>query len=643
VKQHLGKPLRFVQQCNIFACFVLLLFVNQVHAQTIIGGTINLYGSVTAVNTVTNAVTLSSNPGFVAGDRVLLIQMKGASINQTNSSNYGDLTALNNAGNYEIHEVCAAVGTEVTFINAIDRSYTVAGAVQLVSIPTYTDAEITSTLTASAWDGSIGGVLALEVSGTLTFSANIDVSGLGFRGGAAVTSGYSCSWFSLSSSYFYTTASGRGAPKGEGIRELVASEETGAGKLANGGGGGNDHNGGGAGGANAGAGGLGGDRVKSSTFTCGAATNSNGGLALTHSTAANRIFFGGGGGAGHGNNAGTTNESGLNGGGIVLIQAGTIAGNSNSILANGIDNAGSALNEGAGGGGGGGTVLLDVTTYSSALTVDVTGGDGGGNDGTGTSNCNGPGGGGGGGAVWFSLGSAPGSVTVSNAGGAVGTITSSSQSGCNNGDTNGATAGSAGTSVTSLVWQEAPGPAVNCLVLGQVSIHPFTARLKGRTVELNGVLSEEKAYSKLEIQRSSNAVDFSTVGVLNQVSKHFSYTDYSPQTGVVYYRAIFTDLATGETTASAIASLELLPSIELLVYPQPSKNGHPLLVSSGNNNLSGSTWKLIAPAGNTILSGVWSDESTLQLHTEKLLAGMYIFVVQPPIGNAIVKRIIIAP
>jgi hypothetical protein len=59
-----------------------------------------------------------------------------------------------------------------------------------------------------------------------------------------------------------------------------------------------------------------------------------------------------------------------------------------------------ANDDGAPGGGGGGTVLLDVGTIASALTVEVMGGDGGNVDNSLDGvNCAGPGGGGSGGFV----------------------------------------------------------------------------------------------------------------------------------------------------------------------------------------------------------------------------------------------------
>ena len=59
----------------------------------------NLTEDIRQVNILTKrpAVTL-----FAAGDRVLLIQMKGAAIDDTDAATYGMVTGYGTAGNYEL-------------------------------------------------------------------------------------------------------------------------------------------------------------------------------------------------------------------------------------------------------------------------------------------------------------------------------------------------------------------------------------------------------------------------------------------------------------------------------------------------------------------------------------------------------------
>lgn len=78
--------------------FILIWLVcSEFHAQSI-GWIVNTYTAVT--NMTANSVTVTSAVGFSVGDRVLLIQMKGATLNQTNTASFGQVTALGSAGNF---------------------------------------------------------------------------------------------------------------------------------------------------------------------------------------------------------------------------------------------------------------------------------------------------------------------------------------------------------------------------------------------------------------------------------------------------------------------------------------------------------------------------------------------------------------
>lgn len=429
-----------------FSVLIALFCLPAVAQNTNISGVVNSYTSVSAVSG--NDVTVASSAAFSAGDRVLLIQMQGATIDETNAATFGDISNLGNAGNYEFSTVCAIPnGTTLTLIG-VQRSYDASGVVQLVHVPQYVDATVTGTLTASPWDGTTGGILAFECSGDLTLNSDIDVEGLGFRGGTVTTSNYSCAWFSNVTDYFYDISSGEGAMKGEGIAQYISGKTGGRGPQANGGGGSNDHNGGGGGGSNAGAGGIGGERVKPSTFTCQCIAPGEGGNDLIYSNAANNVFLGGGGGAGHENNPATATAGG-NGGGIVIIRANTLVGNGNAINASGADVTANSA-DGAGGAGAGGTVLLDIPNYNTGVTVNATGGNGGNVANIGPSNCNGPGGGGGGGLLWVSPASISGGITLLNTGGANGTTIATIQSNCTLNGANGAQPGNTGSSLTNL-------------------------------------------------------------------------------------------------------------------------------------------------------------------------------------------------
>jgi len=435
---------------NLLVLIVSFFTVNNAIAQTSIFGIVNNYAEVASINTTNNSVTLSSSTGFVAGDKVLLIQMQGAVIDASQNANFGTITNYKTAGNYEFQTICNVQGNMVFFNHTLLKSYDITGAVQLIRVAEYQNAVISGgDLTAEPWNGKTGGVVVVQAE-TLSFgSQNINVTGLGFRGGIAAISGPNCNWVGDFDYYSSMQDPDANALKGEGIAKAIINKECSRGPQANGGGGGNNHNGGGGGGANYGNGGAGGQRIKKSTFLCGSEIGVNS-KSLNTGYSSNKIFMGGGGGAGHGNNGGTTGESGLNGGGIVILHVNVINGNSQNILANGVSSTTNAIGDGAGGGGAGGAVLILFNSISSTLNIEVNGSNGISTNNSGTSNCSGPGGGAGGGVVWVSSASNPTNLNTSFTGGAAGIIATTSQSNCTVGSTNGGQAGANGVELYNL-------------------------------------------------------------------------------------------------------------------------------------------------------------------------------------------------
>lgn len=395
------------------AYFILLFFtfifnIPDFHSQnTNISGIINIYTPVISFPTgnCIDSFSVASTTGFNVGDSVLIIEMQGAYIDTSNTITFGTILNYGNAGNYEFGKISSISGNTIILNGPLFRSYDIAGKVQLVSFPHYVDATVTATLSAQAWNGTTGGVLAFTVSGNLILNANIDLTGDGFRGGAL-----SVNYYSVYDYNFYEPMNpGRGGQKGEGIALYLPNKGYGRGPQANGGGGGNEINAAGAGGANYGWGGHGGYAYTVAPDTIWGMRSKNLDTGIVH----NKIFLGGGGGGGHQNNSDGT--AGKNGGGIIFIHSNTIIGNNDSIKSNGVDQNLVATIDGAGGGGGGGSVFIQTLNFTSNLAIQVKGGKGG--DEVYALQCHGNGGGGGGGVIETPLASFPGNVITYVSGG----------------------------------------------------------------------------------------------------------------------------------------------------------------------------------------------------------------------------------
>lgn len=638
-----AHPLRFLLPL-FWICIWNLFSAGKAEAQTPISGVINIYTPITATNLGSNFVTVSSTAGFAVGDTVLLIQMKGATMDLTNTAAFGNITAINNAGKYEFAIICDISGNNITFDQQIINNYSGTGSSQMVSVPNYTDANITGTLTANDWNGTTGGVLVFWVSGTLSFAANIDISNMGFRGGASQEIVYNCNCSSSTSNtaYFYpAAATTQGSFKGEGIANLTVGYESGRGKHVNGGGGGNDHNAGGGGGSNYGTGGIG-SRTNNcvSLGACRGQSPGIGGASLNsyYTGAESRIFMGGGGGAGnYADNAAQPACAGANtcpyggdGGGIAIIHAGTIDGNGYSILSRGQTITSVGQSNGVGGGGAGGVVLLDVAAYTAdALTVNVGGGNGGNHSWfTTNANCKGPGGGGGGGVVWHAGGALPGNVTTVVTGGARGAQTGA---GCAGGAYDDAVAGAAGSVVANLTATFSSTDYASCN-LGPLPAYfsTFTGYQLSNTIRIDWQVSEDLHAVYFELFRSASGQHFELIGTVGAnagAHGNYSFTDQSPFTGSQFYQLRAVD-DNGSIIPTEVIEVMFAPQQQLLgsVYPNPAPSGESLFVqlllapdARVDYAVSDAAGRELRTGSSTLVAG----ETKLSIPIEGLTAGMY--------------------
>jgi gliding motility-associated-like protein len=395
-----------------------------------LSGVVNDYTEITGFDPCKNALSVTNAGAFNIGDTVLMIQMKGAVIDTTNTAAFGTITDYKSAGNYEFNYVKSKTGNSIELKNALTRTFDIPdGVVQLIRVPYYKKAVVSSEITCLPWDGAKGGVVVFNVEDTLTVNANISVIGKGFRGGIDPFSNPAAANCN-ENQYYYPPNPDLASGKGEGIANISVEKSFGKGALASGGGGGNSHNSGGGGGGNGAGGGFGGYNFERAPCNTGAPFDNRGigGKPLLYSNTANKIFMGGGGGAGHTNNPEGFQAMGGNGGGIVIISANVVRGNSASVRAIG-NNApacsglgATGCHEGMGGGGAAGTVLFNINTYLGGLNCNIKGGSGGSVSSTTDAGKVGPGGGGSSGIVWFKGSSAPPStiMSVASAGGQAG-------------------------------------------------------------------------------------------------------------------------------------------------------------------------------------------------------------------------------
>ncbi len=391
---------------KIFSLYLLFFCVNSFSQE--LGGIINTYARVTAINSC--YIVVDSSSGFKKEDQVLIIQMKGAEIDQTNTSSFGEIIDFGKAGAYEDNTILNVRGDTFYLKKSVLNEFEINHIVQIVGIRPYKNINTASTILAKPWNGNTGGVIYLNATDSITISDSINAVGVGFRGGDTSKTKVRCG----PQDYYVPYSSGFAGAKGESIATLGIEKIAGIGPLATGGGGGGNNNTGGGGGSNAGIGGIGGNEFLGNAGTCPNPTNKGGlpGNAIDY-TDENIIALGGGGGGGQQNNYfdkktishpphyGRGGTKGGNGGRIIFINSQKIIPLPGAILdASGVQTSRVAGRDGAGGGGAGGTIMIIANDISSNLPVVSKGGAGGDLDNNNISNsCHGPGGGGGGGTL----------------------------------------------------------------------------------------------------------------------------------------------------------------------------------------------------------------------------------------------------
>lgn len=132
---------------------------------------INEYTEVTNIDFGTFMIDVNQSSYFSVGKKALLIQMDGG-----------------NAGAWEWVHIIQVNPGAVRVLNINNPMDPITGIVQLISVPDYADLTVTNTgsVVPLTWNGTIGGVVVMMVSGVLTIEpgGTIDATGDGFQSGS---------------------------------------------------------------------------------------------------------------------------------------------------------------------------------------------------------------------------------------------------------------------------------------------------------------------------------------------------------------------------------------------------------------------------------------------------------------------------
>jgi Cys-rich repeat protein len=309
---------------------------------------------------------------FVPGQRVILHQTQSPGAD---------------AGRYEFNRVTAVSGQMVQLETPLAGAFTTDATrrAQIVVVQEYAALTVAATgsLTAPAWNGQIGGILAVEVAGDASILGSINMDGRGFRGPA-----HPCQ--TMPTLVYRRCSAGQQGESYTGVGTASTARNGGGG----GGGGQGQDCGAGGGGAygTAGTNGAPGDCNGSTTYgECAPTCPNPPGIAGTTygaATLGTNMFLGSGGGEGGADEDGANPGPGGNGGGLIFLRAGGTVTVSGILTASGVDGGngdqfscgGRGCGQGGGGGGSGGAIRLLSTgavTFAASAQVRALGGGGG--------------------------------------------------------------------------------------------------------------------------------------------------------------------------------------------------------------------------------------------------------------------------
>jgi hypothetical protein len=192
--------------------------------------------------------------------------------------------------------------------------------------------------------------------------------------------------------------------------------------------------------------------------------------------------------------------------------------------------------------------------------------------------------------------------------------------------------GAGTTDITAIQDGDAaynPNSFLRMLTVGvalPVSLISYDAKLNNDgTVNLNWLTASETNNSYFEVLRSSNGIDFTSLGKVNGAGNstqelRYALTDKSPINGDNYYQLLQHD-KDGKKTVLGIRTVKVsLKATELLIYPNPSTS----LVSVNFDVSTYNKVELIDLSGKILITKtIGKQDNTINLDMSDIAAGTY--------------------
>jgi len=173
----------------------------------------------------------------------------------------------------------------------------------------------------------------------------------------------------------------------------------------------------------------------------------------------------------------------------------------------------------------------------------------------------------------------------------------------------------------------------------------FKVTKQAGIAQLTWQTANEVNTSHFDIQRSTDGVNFSTVGRMNaavsSVLKHdYTYPDdiSSMPTGKVYYRLQMVD-NDGKFSYSKIVYITLLNSLQIRIYPNPA-HGYFVIGNYDKVDVGAASILVRDLMGRTLINQKFTNDTEQRINIGSLSKGMYMVSIITP-GNVQTQKLIV--
>ncbi len=172
------------------------------------------------------------------------------------------------------------------------------------------------------------------------------------------------------------------------------------------------------------------------------------------------------------------------------------------------------------------------------------------------------------------------------------------------------------------------GYSCRCLKISTplpVKLTEFNAACKDDLIHINWTTASEINNDYFTIERSTDAINFETIGTVNgngnsSVTINYSWTDDSPINGTAYYRLKQTDF-NGAFEYHGIRTVACEPTTEISIYPNPFEDS--FTISLSENTSYPITVEVMDYLGRKIYTQIIENATTEIVLEDKVSAGTY--------------------